>query len=191
MSDSSPREIRFIDRLYNTLFMLPDGENIIRTRLNGCQEVLTCEYVSPCHVRVDGSTFHICQFAEIEEHYGSVYAPEHPREGDICDTYSIFHPKYLFYEFSATSRITDYEKVHAGVLAPNITLETIFFKHEQFTDIRWIPEISKEDVIVLNRGGKERAYRADQPNRLELSFHEVKRFFDPLERTKKRSEQER
>lgn len=191
MSDNSPKEIRFIDRFYNTLFMLPDGGNIIRTTLTGHQEVLTCTYVSPCHAHFGYNTFHICQFAEIQEHQGAVYAPEHPREGDICDTYAIYRPKYSFYKFSAKSRVTDFEKIHAGVLAPNITLETILFKHTQFVNYHWIREISSEDIIVLSRDGKDRAYRIDQPNRLELSFHEVKQFFAPIQKTKGRVDPER
>ncbi|WP_325213490.1 hypothetical protein [Oscillibacter sp.] len=191
MSGGSPKEIRFIDRFYNTLFMLPDGGRIIRTTLRGVQETLTCKYTGPCHALIGYQEYHICQFAEIQEHHGAVYVPEHPREGDICDTYSIYSPKYLFHQPDTPLSIADFKKVHAGVLAPNITLETIFFKHEQYTDINWIPRISSENVIVLNRGGKERAYCVDQPNRLELSFHEVKHFFGPPKRVKKRLEPER
>nr|WP_325259005.1 hypothetical protein [uncultured Oscillibacter sp.] len=191
MSDNNPKEIRFIDRFYNTLFMLPDGGNIIRTTVTGYQEVLTCTYIGPCYARFGYSTFHICQFAEIQDHQGAVYAPEHPRDGDICDTYSIYRPKYRFYTFSAKPRIMDFDKVHAGVLAPNITLETILFKHSPYTSDHWIREISTGDIIVLSRSGIERAYRIDLPNVQELSFDEVKKFFAPRPKAKGRLEQER
>ena len=193
------REIRFIDRFYNTLFMLPDGENIILTDSRGRASVLPCQYVDPCHALIGHSTYHICQFAEIQEHKGRVYRPEHPRENDICDTYSIYHPKLhlyppgdLSYESAKPKLLaSNYEKVYTGVLAPNISLETIFARHTSFNDFNWIPSIGSTNVIVLNRAGRERAYFVDQPTSLDLLFKEAKQFLAPPQRDKKRSGPER
>lgn len=188
MNTSIPREIRFIDRFYNTLFMLPDGENIILTDSMGRASVLSCQYVDPCCAVIGHNTYHICQFAEIQEGKGRVYRPEHPRENDICDTYSVYRPKlhlyprgHVTYESAkAELYVSNYKKVYTSVLAPNITLETLFAKHTSFTDFNWIPSIQATNVIVLNRAGRERAYFVDQPTSLYLFFREAKQFLGLL-----------
>ena len=95
---SAPNEadgglVRFIDSEYNTLFHVPDGENIILTTFGDDRRILPCRYIDATHARIGGETFHICQFAEVQERNGAVYAPEHPKEGDVCDTYTIYQLK--------------------------------------------------------------------------------------------------
>jgi hypothetical protein len=67
---------RFIDTNYRTLFELEDGDKVritypdgktVDSTVQGCGD----EY----HIRLDGRVYHICQFAEIMEHNGCVYAP--------------------------------------------------------------------------------------------------------------------
>ena len=48
---------------------------------------------STIHAFIDGFTFHIHQFALIQEQRGAVYLPEHPGAADICDTYEVYQLK--------------------------------------------------------------------------------------------------
>ena len=68
--------IRFIDPHYNTLFTIPDGGAIVVTRPNGEQYVGICKYIDETHCEVNGSCFHIMQFAEVQARNGSTVEPE-------------------------------------------------------------------------------------------------------------------
>ena len=164
--------VRFIDSDYNTLFHVPDGENIILTTFGDDRRILPCRYIDATHARIGGETFHICQFAEIQERNGAVYAPEHPKEGDVCDTYTIYQLKdasaasYAFMPYEQAKvklRMSHYQRAYRGVLAPKATLDDLYLKHNQdsrpFGDR--MRSLSMSDVIVLNRGGEEKAYYVD------------------------------
>ena len=166
------KDVRFCDSHYNTLFDIPDGENIIITHFDGSQEVLPCHFIDDSHIKVGNAIFHPLQFAEIQERTGSVYAPEHPKWDDICDTYTIYqimNAREVPYSFrpyeSAKGQIrqADYERVYTGVLARQTTLEDIYMKHNR--DRRpfgqQMRSLSVSDIIVLNRDGKLRAYYTD------------------------------
>ena len=116
---------------------------------------------------------------------------------DICDTYEIYQLKdirqtsYGFCGYEAAKdklRPSHYSKVYAGILDPDITLEDIFAKHNQ--DLRprrmEMRSMSVSDVVVLNRGGRKKAYYVDT-----IGFREAKQFLKPPARNKKRSGQER
>ena len=83
----SDKQIRFIDPHYNTLFMLPDGGNIVITHPDGEQRVRSCEYLDECHTRIGTEMLHICQFAEMMQRVGATYAPE--TEPEIVAGYHI------------------------------------------------------------------------------------------------------
>ncbi len=196
-NDEGGRMIRFIDSDYNTLFHVPDGGNIILTTFDDWNKQLACRYIDDLHAVIGGSTWHICEFAEIAERNGSVYAPEYPQEGDICDTYTIYQIKdiravpYSFEPFTAAKaklRMSDYARAYRGVLAPKVTLEDLFAKHNR--DSRPFGQrmrsMSMSDVVVLNRGGAEKAYYVDR-----FGFEEAKRFLNPPLRKRKRPSQER
>ncbi len=196
-NDEGGRMIHFIDSDYNTLFHVPDGGNIILTAFDDGRRTLPCRYIDDLHAVVGGSTWHICEFAEIAERNGSVYAPEHPREGDICDTYTIYQIKdiravpYSFEPFAAAKaklRMSDYVRAYRGVLAPKVTLDHLWEKHNR--DSRPFGQrmrsLSMSDVVVLNRGGVEKAYYVDR-----FGFEEAKRFLNPPLRKRKRASQER
>lgn len=196
-NDEGGRQVRFIDSNYNTLFHVPDGGNIILTAFDDSRRTLLCRCIDDVHAMIGGSTYHICEFAEIMERNGSVYAPEHPQEGDICDTYTIYQIKdlravpYSFAPYEAAKgklRMTDYAQAYRGVLAPKVTLDGLFAKHNR--DSRPFGQrmrsMSMSDVVVLNRGGVEKAYYVDR-----FGFEEAKKFLDPPLRKRKRPSRER
>jgi len=196
-NDESGRQIRFIDSDYNTLFHVPDGGNIILTSFDDRNQKLLCRYIDDVHAMIGGSTYHICEFAEIMERNGSVYAPEHPQEGDICDTYTIYQIRdtcavpYSYEPFSvakAKLRMSDYVRAYRGVLAQKVTLDKLFAKHNR--DSRPFGQrmrsMSMSDVVVLNRGGAEKAYYVDR-----FGFEEAKKFLNPPLRKRKRPSRER
>ena len=184
-NDEGERMIRFIDSDYHTLFFVPDGESIVLTAFGDDRKTLRCRYIDDYHAQIGGKTFHICEFAEVQERCGAVYAPEHPREGDICDTYTIYQIRdtekvpYRLGPYSAAKaklRRSHYVRAYRGVLAPQITLEDLFTKHN------WdgrpfgqrMRSLSVSDVIVMNRGGEEKAYYVDS-----VGFQEAKLFLNP------------
>jgi hypothetical protein len=82
--------IRFIDPQYNTLFKIPDGGSIVVTRPNGEQSIGICKYLDETHVAVNGSCYHICQFAEIQQRNGATVEPEKEPEM-VGGHYRIIH----------------------------------------------------------------------------------------------------
>ena len=181
--DKDKRVIRFIDSCYHTLFTVPDGGNIVLITFDGGRSVLPCTYIDDYHAEIGVSVYHICQFAEFAERRGAVYAPEHPKEGDICDTYEIYQIQnvgkvnYCFRSFEIAKgqfQASDYRKAYAGVLAPGVTMEEIYAKHNQDTRPFWgkMRSMSVSDVLVINRGGKRTTYYVDS-----VGFQEVKQFF--------------
>ena len=196
-NDGDALVIRFIDSDYHPLFTVPDGANIILTELDGSRSTLPCRYLDGYHARIGDKTFHIHQFALVQEQRGAVYRPEHPGAADICDTYEVYQLKdvgktpYGFCSYEAAKdklRPSHYMKVYAGVLAPGVTLEGIFAKHNQ--DLRprrmEIRSMSVSDVVVLNRGETKKAYYVDN-----VGFREAERFLKPPARSKNRAGQER
>ena len=195
--DGNGRVIRFIDSEYHQLFTVPDGANIVLTQLDGTRATLFCQYVDDTHAFIDGFTFHIHQFALLQERSGAVYLPEHPGAADICDTYEVYQLKdvgktpYGFCSYEAAKdklHPSHYMKVYAGNLAPGVTLDGIFAKHNQ--DLRPrrmdIRSMSVSDVVVLNRGGTKKAFYVDN-----IGFREAEQFLKPPARNKKRVGQER
>ena len=197
-NENGKRECRFIDSSYNTLFTVPDGSNIIVTDMGGRKSVLECRYIDDMHVAVGGTAaYHICQFAEIQEQNGRLYHPEHPKEGDCCDTYTIYQIKdtlavpYSFMPYEAAAKKlqpSHYYKAYQGMLAPDVSLESLFHKHN--VDERpfgpRMRSMSMSDVVVVNRGGEQKAYYVDR-----VGFTEAKRFLNPLQKKRKRGGQER
>ena len=196
-NDGDEVVIRFIDSEYHQLFTVPDGANIVLTQLDGTRDTLPCRYLDGYHAVIGSKGFHIHQFALIQEQRGAVYRPEHPGAADICDTYEVYQLKdvngtaYGFCSYEAAKdklHPSHYMKVYAGVLAPGVTLDGIFAKHNQ--DLRprrmEIRSMSVSDVVVLNRGGTKKAYYVDN-----IGFREAEQFLKPPARSKKRSGQER
>ena len=195
--DGNGRVIRFIDSEYRQLFTVPDGANIILTQLDGTRDTLLCQYVDDTHAFIDGFTFHIHQFALLQERSGAVYLPEHPGAADTCDTYEVYQLKdvgktpYGFCSYEAAKdklHPSHYMKVYAENLASGVTLDDIYAKHNQ--DLRPrrmdIRSMSVSDVVVLNRGGTRKAYYVDN-----IGFREAEQFLKPPARNKKRAGQER
>ena len=191
------RAIRFIDSEYRQLFTVPEGANIVLTQLDGTRSTLPCQYIDDTHAFIDGLTFHIHQFALVQEQRGAVYLPEHPGAADICDTYEVYQLKdvngtaYGFCSYDAAKdklHPSHYVKVYAGVLAPGVTLDDIYAKHNQ--DLRprkmEIRSMSVSDVVLLNRNGTKKAYYVDN-----VGFCEVERFLKSPARNKKRAGPER
>ena len=88
--DKDKRDIRFIDSEYHTLFTIKDGESIVITRFDGEKMILSCAYIDDYHVCVGNSTYHICEFAEMQERNGNTYVPRTPKISDEIGTYEIY-----------------------------------------------------------------------------------------------------
>lgn len=97
--------IRFIDSQYNELFTIPDGGSIVVTRPDGEQSISMCKYLDSTHFEVNGSCYHACQFAEIQERNGSTVEPE--KEPQMVSSYRI------------TNRIPVGDKVYVMGHCPN------------------------------------------------------------------------
>lgn len=173
------KEIRFIDSRYNKLFTVPNGGNIVVTQFDGEKLIRACEYLDDTHFQASGNVFHICQFAERMEENGAVYAPEIVKPGDCIDIYEIYQiadirrADYCFRSFDEAKKQikrSDYQRVYAGVLAPQTTMEFLFVKHNR--DGRpfgkQMRSLSMSDVIVLSRDGKQQAFYVDT-----VDFREV------------------
>ena len=164
---------QFIDTDYNKLFKIPDGENIVLTALDGKETVLPCRYIDDCHVSVGQYAMHIFEFAEMQENRGAVYRPEHPKDGDCCDTYTVYQLKstretpYECMPLEAAKSMlhpSHYQMVYRGVLAPKTGLDDLLMKHNRDNRpmSRQIRAMSISDVIVLNRNGSEKAFYVDR-----------------------------
>ncbi len=191
--DKEKRVIRFIDSGYNDLFSLPDGGSVVLTGFDGRKTTLPCTYIDDHHAKIGSSVYHICEFAEIMERNGATYAPEHPKQGDICDTYEIYRIKdigsvdYSFRSYEEARnqlRPADYRRAYAGVLAPKVTMDDLLAKHNRDNRPfgRDMHSLSVSDVLVINRGGRKSAYYVDS-----FGFQEAKRFL-PRERTTPKKE---
>lgn len=196
-NDEGSRQIRFIDSGYNTLFHVPDGGNIFFTSFDDRRRLLPCRYIDDYHMQVGNETFHQLEFAEYAQRNGCVYAPEHPREGDICDTYTIYQIKdtreipYSFEPYDYARRklwIGHYQRAYRGVLAPSTTLDDLFDRHNMNSRPfgRRMRSMSVSDVVVLNRGDEEKAFYVDQTD-----FKEAPQFLNPPVRKRRRSGPER
>ena len=91
------REIRFIDAFYHDLFKIPDHSNIVISYLDGGKRCVPCEYIDDTHVDIDGTAFHICQFAELMMRNGATYEPEHPPAEPTYGTYEIYCHQFRFF----------------------------------------------------------------------------------------------
>ena len=161
-NDADGGMISFIDSDYNLLFRVPDGGNIIITAFDDARKILPCRYIDSSHARIGSDTFHICQFAEVQERAGAVYAPEHPQPGDILDTYTIYQLKdirtvpYAFRAYEEAKgklKMAHYERAYRGVLAPSVTLDDLYEKHNRNSRPfgHRIHSMSMSDVVVVSR----------------------------------------
>ena len=193
--DKSKRRIRFIDPEYNTLFYIPDGASIVMTRMDGSSVIRTCTYIDDYHTLVGSNVYHICEFAEAAQRTGTVYEPLDPKqlpaETGYYEIYQIDNVGKVNYAFrryehaKGKLRAAHYRKAFAGVLAPNITLEELYWKHNADTRpfCRQMRSLSESDVIVVKRGGERKAYYVDA-----VGFREVPSSLKGLQKLKERGE---
>ena len=147
VSDAPERRIRFTDSDRNALFDIPDGGAIVITRPDGGEETVSCRYVDENSFEGDGYPIRIVEFALMMEESGNLYGPE---GGDAPDAYEI-----------GCVRDGHYQKIHAGVLASNVTPEDIFRRHNESRRPCGpkLPPLSQGDIVTLNRRGQRRAFR--------------------------------
>ena len=193
--DKSKRRIRFIDAEYNTLFYIPDGGSIVMTRLDGGSVIRLCTYIDDYHTLVGSNVYHICEFAEMAQRTGTVYEPldpiQQPADAGCYEIYQIDNVAKVDYAFmryenaKGKLRAAHYRKAFAGVLAPNMTLEELYRKHNADTRpfYRQMRSLSESDVIVVKRGSKRNAYYVDA-----VGFQEVPSFLKGLLKLKERGE---
>ena len=178
--DKSKRRIRFIDAEYNTLFYIPDGASIVMTRMDGGSVIRPCTYIDDCHTLIGSEVYHICEFAEAAQRTGTVY--------EIYQIDNVGKVDYAFMRYERAKgklRAAHYRKAFAGVLAPNMTLEELYRKHNADTRpfYRQMRSLSESDVIVVKRGSKRNAYYVDA-----VGFQEVPSFLKGLQKLKERGE---
>ena len=193
--DKSKRRIRFIDAEYNTLFYIPDGASIVIKRMDGSSVIRSCTYIDDCHTLIGSEVYHICEFAEVAQRTGTVYEPLDPKQlpadAGCYEIYQIDNVGKVDYAFmryehaKGKLRAAHYRKAFAGVLAPNMTLEELYRKHNADTRpfYRQMRSLSESDVIVVKRGSKRNAYYVDA-----VGFQEVPSFLKGLQRLKERGE---
>jgi hypothetical protein len=82
-------------------------------------------------------------------------------------------------------RAAHYRKAFAGVMAPNMTLDKLYQKHNADTRpfCQRMRSLSESDVIVVKRGSKRNAYYVDA-----VDFQEVPSFLKGLQKLKERGE---
>ena len=150
------------------------------TNLDDQTEILTCTYIDDCHTKIGSTTFHIRQFAEIQENYGIRYMPCEPKPEDMVDTYEIYRAVIgnagggvrSFEEAKKTLRAKNYSRVYAGMYAKGNSLEHLVEKHSRYDPSSYLVRpVSVGNVVVLTRGGKKTAYYADVDG-----FHEAPDF---------------
>ena len=104
----------------------------------------------------------------------------------VADTYEIYQIEdtrgvaYCFRDYvSARDRLhaADYRRVYAGPLAPTLTLDAIYLRHNRDDRPlrREMRSLSVSDVIVVTRAGERKAYYVDS-----FGFAEVPEFFDTV-----------
>lgn len=193
-NENGNRDIRFIDAFYNDLFKIPDHSNIVITYLDGTKRCVPCEYIDDTHTDIDGTAYHICQFAELMMRSGATYAPEHPEAEPAYGTYEIYQIKdigrvdYSFMNFDSAGKKfnpRDYQREYAYVLPENLSLEDIYSRHNKDTrpfSMR-MRSMSVSDVVVLTRGNKREAFYVDN-----IGFKKADKFLQKKPRKIERGE---
>ena len=193
-TNKDERVIRFIDSEYHTLFTIKDGESIVITRFDGEKMILSCTYIDDYHVCVGNSTYHICEFAEMQERNGNTYVPRTPKISDEIGTYEIYQipatadADYCFRSYEVAKgklQNADYQRSYAGMYAKENSLEHLWAKHN--SDHRpfahRMRSMSVSDIVVLTQGGRKTAYYTDS-----VGFKEVPEFLMQQRTQKKHKE---
>lgn len=172
-------ECRFITPHYKELFRIPDGENLVLTRLDGNTVTKPCHWIDSYHFAFGNNTYHICEFAETCQSVGATIAPEHPRPGDCTDTYEIYQIhntrkcgySFMGYEYAENSIDSkDYTRMYAGMYAPGMDLEDVFSLHNRDDRPfgRSMHSLSVSDIVLVNRKGTHKAYYVDSVGYKEI-----------------------
>ena len=182
--------IRFTDASDHTLFHIPDGDNLLVSRSSGEEDLLPCHYIDERRAWIGDEIWQISQFARLMEENGDTYRPEYPEAGDVCDTYEVYQLKKTrdtgygvmsYAEAGEQVRPKYYRRVYTGVLAPQVTLEDLFRKHNRFQRpfTAKMRDMSISDIIVCNRGGQRQAFYVDRNG-----FTECQEFLKPPRRSR-------
>lgn len=165
------------------------------TRMDGSSVIRPCTYIDDYHTLVGSNVYHICEFAEAAQRTGTVYEPLDPKqlpaETGYYEIYQIDNVGKVDYAFmryeraKGKLRAAHYRKTFAGVLAPNMTLEELYRKHNADTRpfCRQMRSLSESDVLIVKRGSKKKAYYVDA-----VGFQEVPNFLKGLQKPKERGE---
>ena len=194
-NEEGNREVRFIDTKYNKYFSVPDGANIILINFEGEKKILTCEYIDDYHAQVGDAVYHICQFAEVMEAAGAIYAPEHLRNGDRADYYEVYQIRnleltpYAFCSYESAKKnfnAADYQKVYQAMLSPEADLAELFIKHnrDERPFGRRMHSLSVSDVVVLHRNDEKKAFYID-----DFGFKEVPKFLGKEKKQKEKGKE--
>lgn len=163
--------------------------------MDGSSVIRSCTYIDDYHTLVGSNVYHICEFAEMAQRTGTVYEPldptQLPADAGCYEIYQIDNVGKVDYAFmryeraKGKLRAAHYRKAFAGMVAPNMTLEELYRKHNADTRpfCQRMRSLSESDVIVVKRGSKRNAYYVDA-----VGFQEVPNFLKGLQRLKERGE---
>lgn len=144
---------------------------------------------------VGSEVYHICEFAEAAQRTGTVYEPLDPTQlpagagyYEIYQIDNVGKVDYAFMRYERAKgklRAAHYRKAFAGVLAPDMTLDKLYQKHNADTRpfCQRMRPLSESDVIVVKRGSERKAYYVDA-----VGFQEVPSFLKGLQTLKERGE---
>lgn len=168
--DKSKRRIRFIDPEYNTLFYIPDGASIVITRMDGSSVIRPCTYIDDCHTLVGSEVYHICEFAEVAQRAGTVYEPldptQQPADAGCYEIYQIDNVGKVDYAFmryeraKGKLRAAHYRKAFAGVMAPNMTLDSQRYSMEDAISKTFPKSIAETQERLAGYGADIAAVKA-------------------------------
>ena len=92
------------------------------------------------------------------------------KHGDVAKSGYAFRS---YDEAKGSIKASDYHRVYAGMLAPNVSLDYLYEKHNRddrpFGRRMW--SLSMSDVIVVYHGGERKAFYVDF-----VGYQELKRF---------------
>lgn len=155
---------RFITSNYHELFKLPEGENIILHFPDGQEKTAKITLVNACHIMVDYTVYHICQYAEMCEQVGIIVRPSSAAAiEDGPDYYEIYQIpadsncdyRFMRYSFAKEHGFSrkDYQCVYAGYLTEQDTLEGLFARHnvENRPAASQMHPLSVSDIVIIHK----------------------------------------
>lgn len=183
------KDLKFIRFPYHNgglKFMLRDGGRIQMEYPSGANEVRVCQRNGSHHVNVGYRIFHIDEFAELCWQNGFYVRPLITQPDNDLDSVTIYQIvnlrtcDYAFADYDTAKdkmSLADYCCVYHSNLPTDMDLERIYsiFNADNRPCPRTMHSLSMSDIIVVNKGGEEKAYYVDL-----IGFKEVPEFLEEV-----------